>query len=72
MITVLVCFAIFQRRNRWFKGWAASYVRAVPIHPSQVIVQETEDGSIRVRLSVYQTVDLDSYFQRFGEFSWVD
>lgn len=61
-----------QNIYRWFKGWAASYVRAVPIHPSQVIVQEMEDGSIRVRLSVYQTVDLDSYFQRFGEFSWVD
>lgn len=57
---------------RWFKGWAASFVRAVPIHHSQEIIDERPDGSIRIRLHVYDTVDLQSYLTRFGDLCWED
>ena len=54
---------------RWFTGWAASQVQAVPIHPSQQIVQKT-GGDIRIQLFVYNTPDLQNVFRKFGEFSW--
>ena len=54
---------------RWFTGWAASQVQAVPIHPSQQIVQKL-GGDIRVQLTVYDTPDLQNVFRKFGEFSW--
>ena len=54
---------------RWFTGWAASQVQAVPIHPSQQIVQKT-GGDIRIQLHVYNTPDLQNVFRKFGEFSW--
>lgn len=54
---------------RWFTGWAASQVQAVPIHPSQQIVQKT-GGDIRIQLFVYNTPDLQNVFRKFGVFSW--
>ena len=54
---------------RWFTGWAASQVQAVPIHPSQQIVQKT-GGDIRIQLLVFNTPDLQNVFRKFGEFSW--
>ena len=54
---------------RWFRGWAASYVQAVPIHPTQEIVQQ-EGGDIRIRLQLIRTPDLENVFRKFGEFSW--
>ena len=54
---------------RWFTGWAASQVQAVPIHPSQQIVQKS-GGDIRIQLHVYNTPDLQNVFRKFGEFSW--
>jgi hypothetical protein len=54
---------------RWFTGWAASQVQAVPIHPSQQIVQKS-GGDIRIQLYVYNTPDLQNVFRKFGEFSW--
>ena len=54
---------------RWFRGWAASQVQAVPIHPSQEIVQKT-GGEIRIRLSVYDTPDVQNVFRKYGDDSW--
>lgn len=54
---------------RWFKGWAASIVQAVPLHPSQEIV-ENRGGDIRIRLTLVPTPDLENTFRKFGEFSW--
>ncbi len=54
---------------RWFTGWAASQVQAVPIHPSQQIAQKS-GGDIRIQLFVYNTPDLQNVFRKFGEFSW--
>ncbi len=54
---------------RWFKGWAASSVEAVPLHKSQKVVQR--DGiKIRIRLEVYDTPELKGIFDRFGEYCW--
>ena len=54
---------------RWFTGWAASYVLAVPIHSSQEIVQRN-GGDIRIRINVVKTPDLENTFRKFGEYSW--
>ncbi len=54
---------------RWFKGWAASSVEAVPLHKSQKVVQR--DGvNIRIRLEVYDTPELKGVFDRFGDYCW--
>jgi hypothetical protein len=54
---------------RWFKGWAASRVEAVPLHKSQKVVQR--DGvNIRIRLEVFDTPELKGVFDRFGEYCW--
>lgn len=54
---------------RWFTGWAASSVEAVPLHKSQKVVQR--DGiKIRIRLEVYDTPELKGVFDRFGNDSW--
>jgi len=55
--------------NRWFRGWAASQVQAVPIHASQEIVQKS-GGEIRIRMFVYDTPDVQNVFRKFGEDSW--
>ncbi len=55
--------------HRWFRGWAASQVQAVPIHPSQEIVQKT-GGEIRIRLYVYNTPDVQNVFNKYGSDSW--
>jgi predicted DNA-binding transcriptional regulator YafY len=54
---------------RWFKDWAASQVEAVPLHPSQVIIQRVENA-ICIKLNVYNTVELTSIFNKYGDFSW--
>jgi len=54
---------------RWFKDWAASFIEAVPIHPSQKIVQR-HNGAIRIQLNVYNNIELQKLFERFGENSW--
>lgn len=54
---------------RWFKGWAASLIEAVPIHSSQKIVQR-HNGAIRIQLNVYNNAELTSLFERYGENSW--
>jgi predicted DNA-binding transcriptional regulator YafY len=54
---------------RWFKGWAASFVQAVPLHSSQEIVQQN-GGEIRIRIYVVPTPDLENVFRKYGEFSW--
>jgi len=54
---------------RWFTGWAASFVQAVPLHASQEII-ETRGGDIRIRLTLIPTPDLDNVFRKFGEYSW--
>jgi hypothetical protein len=54
---------------RWFKDWAASQVEAVPLHPSQIIVQRI-DNTICIRLSVYDTEELRSVLLKYGEYSW--
>ena len=54
---------------RWFRGWAASQVQAVPIHASQEIVQKS-GGEIRIRMFVYDTPDVQNVFRTFGEDSW--
>jgi hypothetical protein len=54
---------------RWFRGWAASQVQAVPIHASQEIVQKS-GGEIRIRLFVYDTPDVQNVFRKFGPDSW--
>jgi len=54
---------------RWFTGWAASSVEAVPLHKSQKVVQR--DGvNIRIRLEVYDTPELKGVFDRFGDYCW--
>lgn len=40
---------------RWFRGWAANYVQAVPIHASQELVQQ-QGGDIRIRLHLIPTL----------------
>jgi hypothetical protein len=55
---------------RWFRGWAASQVVAVPLHHSQQVVQTLSNGDIRIRLEVFKTPDLDNLFRKYGEFSW--
>ena len=54
---------------RWFKDWAASQVEAVPLHPSQTIIQRV-DNAICIKLSVYDTAELTSIFGKYGEYSW--
>lgn len=54
---------------RWFRGWAASYVQAVPIHASQELVQQ-QGGDIRIRLHLIPTPDLENTFRKFGDFCW--
>ena len=54
---------------RWFRGWAASLVQAVPLHHSQEIV-ESRGGDIRIRLTVIPTPDLENTFRKFGAYSW--
>lgn len=54
---------------RWFRGWAASQVQAVPLHHTQEIVQR-EGGNIRIRLFVFNTPDLQNLFNKFGTDSW--
>ena len=54
---------------RWFRGWAASYVQAVPIHSSQELVQQ-QGGDIRIRLHLIPTPDLENTFRKFGDFCW--
>jgi hypothetical protein len=54
---------------RWFRGWAASQVQAVPIHASQEIVQKS-GGEIRIRLFIYDTPDVVNIFHKFGEYCW--
>jgi hypothetical protein len=49
--------------------WAASQVEAVPLHPSQTIIQRV-DNAICVKLSVYETAELTSIFSKYGDFSW--
>lgn len=56
---------------RWFKGWAASFVQAVPLHSSQEIVQQN-GGEIRIRIFVVPTPDLENVFRKYGEYSWSD
>jgi hypothetical protein len=54
---------------RWFKGWAASHVEAVPLHKSQKVVQR--DGVyIRIRLEVYDTPELHGIFAKYGSDCW--
>ena len=54
---------------RWFKGWAASHVEAVPLHKSQQVVQR--DGvNIRIRLEVYDTMELRGIFARYSSDCW--
>ena len=54
---------------RWFKGWAASHVEAVPLHRSQKVVQR--DGvNIRIRMEVYDTPELNGIFAKFGSDCW--
>ena len=54
---------------RWFKGWAASHVEAVPLHRSQKVVQR--DGvNIRIRLEVYDTPELHGIFAKYGSDCW--
>ncbi len=55
--------------HRWFRGWAASQVQTVPIHPSQEIVQKS-GGEIRIRLYVYNTPDVQNVFNKYGSDSW--
>jgi hypothetical protein len=54
---------------RWFSGWAASQVQAVPLHHSQEIVQRN-GGNIRIRLYVYPTPDVANVFLKFGAHCW--
>lgn len=56
---------------RWFRGWAASQVQAVPLHPTQKIIQKS-GGDIRIQLYVYDTPDLQNVFNKFGDNSWGD
>ena len=54
---------------RWFKGWAASHVEAVPLHRSQKVVQR--DGvNILIRLEVYDTPELNGIFGKYGSDCW--
>ena len=54
---------------RWFKGWAASFVLAVPIHSSQEVVQQN-GGDVRIRWELIPTPDLENTFKKFGDFCW--
>ena len=54
---------------RWFKGWPASLIEAVPIHSSQQIVQR-HNGAIRIQLNVYNNAELTNLFERYGENCW--
>jgi len=48
---------------------AASNVEAVPLHKSQQVVQR--DGvNIRIRLEVYDTMELRGIFARYGSDCW--
>jgi len=44
-------------------------VEAVPLHPSQTIIQRV-DNVICIKLSVYDTAELTSIFSKYGEYSW--
>ncbi len=55
---------------RWFKGWAASYVLALPLHKSQKVVEQTDEGHVKISLLVYDTKELEGAFLRFGSDSW--
>jgi predicted DNA-binding transcriptional regulator YafY len=54
---------------RWFKGWPASLIEAVPIHSSQKIIQR-HNGAIRIQLNVYNNAELTNLFERYGENCW--
>jgi hypothetical protein len=54
---------------RWFKDWAASQIEAVPLHPSQTIIQRV-DNAIRIKLRVYDTEELNYILKKYGEFCW--
>jgi predicted DNA-binding transcriptional regulator YafY len=58
-----------SRIYRWFRGWAASHVEAVPLHKSQQIVQRN-GVEIRVLLEVYDTNELQAVFRKYGEDCW--
>jgi predicted DNA-binding transcriptional regulator YafY len=52
---------------RWFTGWAASFVQAVPLHSSQEII-ETRGGDIRIRLTLVPTQILKIPSENSGSF----
>lgn len=54
---------------RWFRGWAASYIEAVPLHWTQQIIQR-KGIDIRVKLNVYDTNELQAVLSRYGEDCW--
>jgi hypothetical protein len=54
---------------RWFRGWAASHVEAVPLHKSQEIVQRN-GTEIRVRWKVYETFELYNILCKYGADCW--
>lgn len=54
---------------RWFKGWAASHIEAVPLHKSQEILQR-RDNEIRVRWKIFETVELNNILCKYGADCW--
>jgi hypothetical protein len=54
---------------RWFKDWAASQVEAVPLHTSQTIIKRV-GNAICIKLCVYETSELTSIFNKYGEYCW--
>ncbi|MFN5890976.1 MAG: WYL domain-containing protein [Bacteroidota bacterium] len=54
---------------RWFRGWAASHVEAVPLHKSQEIVKR-KGTEILVRWRVYETFELYNILCKYGADCW--
>ncbi len=54
---------------RWFRGWAASHVEAVPLHKSQEIVKR-KGTEILVRWRVYETFELHNILCKYGADCW--
>jgi predicted DNA-binding transcriptional regulator YafY len=57
------------KRTWLFKGWAASHVRACPLHPSQEIREINGTNDVRVSLFVKSTPELDREIAQYREYA---
>lgn len=56
--------------ERWFNGWAASEIQAVPLHSSQQVREVRVDGSVKIRWIVYDNDEVKGILAKYGEYCW--